>query len=217
MIVFHALEAHEPTVALCCLGALCLYHAWFFYRLKNAPKATALGRANYYRGIWVQAVMSAEPNVIAVQTMRNWIMAASFLASTAVLLSLAMLSVAFSSVSFSESSNVTYIFGNADYALVQAKFLIVATDLFFVFFSFTIAIREFNHAGFIIELPPESDPNITPQNVAVIVNRGALFNNMGMRGYYLSIPLVCWILHPGLLVLGTLFLLLVLMKLDHML
>ncbi len=70
------------------------YHAYLAYRVQTAPMKTAIGLTNHTRQSWVAMVIQERRDILAIQTLRNWIMAASFLASTAILVSLGWLNLA---------------------------------------------------------------------------------------------------------------------------
>src|SRR5512143_1386503 len=66
---------------------LFLYHLYLHNQLKRNPHYTIQAVNRYARAQWVHAVMSDEGKlVLGVQTLRNSTMAATFMASTAVLL-----------------------------------------------------------------------------------------------------------------------------------
>ena len=73
---------------------LAIYHAQWIYRIYRKPMTTAVGITNHLRGHWVESIMEERRDILAVQTLRNWTMAASFLASTGILICLGLLSVA---------------------------------------------------------------------------------------------------------------------------
>ncbi len=208
----YLIEIGYPAAAL---AVLVLYHVHYYVKLSRKPEETALGLANRLRRLWVDAVMKGHPDVIAVQTMRNWIMAASFMASTAVLLSLGMLHVSFTPPQSGGFLDLGDCFGITNESLWRLKWLLLGADLFFAFFNFSLAIRHYNHAGFIMELPPSCDENTSPDRVTHILNRGAFFNSLGMRGYYLTIPVTLWLLGPAWLLVGTIGLTILLYKLDR--
>ena len=71
-----------------------IYHILWIYRIYRRPMTTAVGITNHLRGHWVESIMEERRDILAVQTLRNWTMAASFLASTGILICLGLLSVA---------------------------------------------------------------------------------------------------------------------------
>jgi uncharacterized membrane protein len=51
--------------------------------------------------------------------------------------------------------------------------------------------------------------------VAAGLNRAALHYTLGMRGYYLAVPLTLWLFGPELLLAGAVVLALILIPLDR--
>lgn len=81
-------------------AALVLYHVHLIYRARRNPLSTSIGLAVHMRTLWVRHVMENQKDIVAVQTLRNWTMAATFLASTAILIALGILSAALTTDKF---------------------------------------------------------------------------------------------------------------------
>jgi len=160
-------------------------------------------------------VMTERRDILAVQTLRNWTMAATFLASTAMLIALGILSVAATSDRAMQASRLLTLLGDAGPRFVLVKLMLLAGVFLFAFFSFTLAIRSYNHAGYQLALPADRDPRISPASVARVLNRGGLHYTLGMRAYYLAAPLALWLFGPELFLLATVLVLLALSRLDR--
>lgn len=91
----------------------------------------------------------------------------------------------------------------------------MGADFLFAFFNFTLAVRYYNHTGFMINLPVDSSMEITVEDVIQILDRGGTHYTLGMRGYYLAIPLALWLIGPLWLLAGTLLLITILYRLDR--
>ncbi|MEJ2037695.1 MAG: DUF599 domain-containing protein, partial [Desulfosarcinaceae bacterium] len=65
-----------------------IYHWHLARQVRRRPLQTAMGITNHVRTQWVRSVMQEKNNILAVQTLRNGLMAANFLASNAILISL---------------------------------------------------------------------------------------------------------------------------------
>jgi uncharacterized membrane protein len=191
------------------------YHGWLIMRLRRAPLTTTLGLSNEIRRSWVQVVMAERRDILAVQTLRNWTMAATFLASTAMLLTLGLLSVAATGDRFTSLGGLLTVNAGAAPAPAVGHLLGLAALFTLAFLSFTLAIRQYNHIGFLINVPPEHDNRVTPESVGRALNRGAAYYTLGMRAYYLAIPLAFWLFGPLWLLGATLVLLAVLVPLDR--
>jgi uncharacterized membrane protein len=194
---------------------LVIYHVRLIRRFRTAPLTTSFGVTDRLRRDWVESVMQERRDILAVQTLRNWVMASSFLASAAILIGLGLISAAFATEQISDIVHSVNFFGTRDEAIWLIKLITLMVDFFFAFFNFTLSIRYYNHASFAINVPPSQDPLVSYDTVAGIVNRGAIHYTMGMRGYYLSIPLTLWLFGPVWLLAGTIALILILNKLDR--
>lgn len=158
------------------------------------------------RTSWVKTVMEGSKDIVAVQTLRNSTMAATFLASTAILLIIGILNI----THFGMLSNT----GNHAVSILHAfKTAPLLISLFTAFFMFTLSIRMFNHVGYLINC---KDEEITAEFVSHTLNRGGDYYSIGMRSYYLSIPFICWLFNPLLMFISTAALLFVLYHIDHM-
>ena len=194
---------------------LAVYHLHLVYRIRRYPMTTAVGITNHGRRKWVESVMREKRDIMAVQTPRILVMAANFLASTAVLVSLGLLGAAFRPGVYVQISHSLNLSGTPSETLWMFKLLVLAVLFFSAFFNFTLAIRYYNHTGLMINTSGSNDPEITAAGVTEIFNHGALHYTMGMRGYYLSIPMVLWLFGPVWMLGGTVVLIMILYRLDR--
>jgi uncharacterized membrane protein len=118
--------------------------------INRKPMSTAVGITNHLRGRWVESIMQDRRDILAVQTLRNWVMASSFLASTGILICLGLLSVAASPGKMAEITPGLQELVREHRVLWLFKLMVLIIDLFFIFFSFCLAIRYFNYVNFMI-------------------------------------------------------------------
>jgi uncharacterized membrane protein len=194
---------------------LFVYHTHLVYKVRTAPLTTSLGLTNHLRREWVETVMEEKRDILAVQTLRNWVMASSFLASAAILIGLGTINAAFSTAYAPGVSHALNLLGTSHEILWSIKLMVIIVDFFFAFFNFTLSIRYYNHASFVINVPSSEDPIVSYDAVTRIINRGTTHYTLGMRGFYLAIPFTLWLFGPTWLLLGTLILTPVLYKLDR--
>jgi uncharacterized membrane protein len=186
------------------------------------------------RTLWVKNMMEGgKKDVLPVQTLRNLTMAASFLASTAIIVGLGILNVAFSTEATPAASRLLMLFGSHDHTQWTIKLMLLWADFFFCFYNFMLAVRYYNHTALLIHVPPEHHPasalhrpgylirmppvmDATPgvRLVADVLNQGAAHYTLGMRGYYLVVPLALWLLGAIWFFLGAVGLTLVLKRID---
>jgi len=194
-----------------------LYHFYMAYQLRRDPSYTFQSVMNYARAAWTRSVMSGDPDVLAVQTLRNLTMASTFLASTSVLLIMGVLSLSGQSDKLSTTWHVWSTGDAIGPKLWLFKLILLLVDLFVAFFSFVISIRFFNHVGFMINVPLALRHRMVgPECVAEQLNRAARAYLIGMRSYYFLVPLVLWLFGPDLMLAASVVLVFVLYKVDRM-
>ena len=61
----------------------------------------------------------------------------------------------------------------------------------------------------------QNDVTVSKEAVTQVVNHGALHYTIGMRGFFLSVPLALWLFGPIWMLAGSLVLVTVLYRLDR--
>jgi uncharacterized membrane protein len=211
------LTSSWPEIALTAasFSILLVYHIHLFYQVRNSPMSTSIGLTNHLRHDWVEAVMKGKQGILSVQTLRNWVMASSFLASAAILIGLGILNATFHTDKIAECTKALNMFGARNEAVWLIKLMVLAIAFFFAFFNFALSIRYYNHAGFAINVSPADDPIVTHDAVTKIVNRATTHYTLGMRGYYVAVPFSLWLFGPSWMLIGAVVLTIVLYKLDR--
>ncbi|OAY71236.1 hypothetical protein ACMD2_08144 [Ananas comosus] len=179
------------------LAAMAGYHLWLLRRVLRRPTTTVIGINSINRRIWVQTMMEdpSKNGVLAVQTLRNNIMASTLLASTAIMLS-SLIAVLMTSHSGGGGGEQEFVFGNTS-GLVRS-------------------IKYYSHASILINVPVRARRHrgTAAEYVARAVNRGSYFWSLGLRAFYFSFPLFLWVFGPIPMVGCCLFLVVTLYYLD---
>jgi uncharacterized membrane protein len=190
------------------------YHWRLSRRLKTEPLTTTMGRQRLARASWLKLAERGDRELLTVQTMRNVLMAASFLASTAVLLAAAFLGGALTSVRFSEFANSLNVLGVETQGFRMFKALLLMVIFLIAFFAFSLAMRSFAHMGMLVHLASEDSEEISSEVISEELSRGAFHYALGMRCYYLAIPLTLWLFGPMWMLLATSLLIVALNHVD---
>ena len=209
------ISLQEIIIVVLAASVITAYHAHLYIKVWRDPLKTAIGITNHARQMWVKGVIRDKRDIMAVQTMRNQVMAATFLASTAILISLGLFSAAFRSGVFSEISHALNLLGTKTETLWMFKLMLLGILFFVTFFNFTLAIRYYNHASFMINTFEQNDETVSGESVTKVINHAALHYTIGMRGFYLSVPLALWLFGPIWMLAGSLVLIAVLYRLDR--
>ena len=192
-----------------------LYNLFIWHKLKHDPIYTIQGASNLARKAWVVNIMEEKNGILAVQTLRNSTMAATFMASTAILLSVGVLSLTGQGENMGRTWHAVNIFGSTEQSTLALKLVVLLINLFIAFFSFSNSIRLFNHVGFMINVPcSEGNYSTSFTFVAMQLNRAAHQFHLGMRAFYFMVPLIFWLFGPLLLVASTVLMILVVFLLD---
>ncbi|XWS38081.1 hypothetical protein CRYUN_Cryun19dG0100200 [Craigia yunnanensis] len=177
------------------------YHLWLLYRIVKHPTKTVIGVNAINRRFWVRAMMEdvSKNGVLAVQTLRNNIMASNLLASTAIMLS-SLIAVLMTSSSSDRLS--WFVFGDRSDLAFSIKFFWILVCFLVAFLLNLQSIRYYSHASILINVPMKKmsqhqrHHHLTAEYVATTVNRGSYFWSLGLRAFYFSFPLFLWIFGP---------------------
>jgi len=153
---------------------------------------------------WVANAVTRETPLDAILA-GNLMGSVSFLASTSVLLVLAV---------FTAFGNLTALMGTLDTIGIRASYSpqdvqihLFATLAIFVlsFFSFTLALRQFNHFCILLGAIEHSQ-HTTRDEIDAIAQLNSLaaknFNN-GIRAYYFAVPMVFWFASEWLAIVAS--------------
>jgi len=192
-----------------------IYHIYLAVTVRRTPMKTALGTTHAMRQIWAKTIFENQKDIAAIQTLRNHIMAASFLASTAILISLGVLGMTTNPDLFTGAKGAIQLLSGQSDVYILVKFIILALDLFIAFFNFTLTIRYFNHASYVISFTDKHNPTFNHEFLALVMDRGSLHYFIGMRGLYLTIPLFLWVFGGMWFLAGVIVLILAIYILDQ--
>jgi uncharacterized membrane protein len=163
---------------------------------------------------WFAAVSAQTGSeILAVQTLRNSLMSATMTASTAVLGLMGTLTLAAPSLHASFGDGAS---GWPNFTPRLAMELTVIALLFVSLVSSVMAVRYYNHAGFIGGMPVESEARRrwAPAGTAYVRKAGVLYG-WGLRQLILIVPMVAFILHPLAGLVGALGVVAALLNFDR--
>lgn len=199
---------------LLALGSLAVYHLYLARVYRRDPERTHRGRSNRLRRAWVAAVRARGADILAVQTMRNWVMSATLLASTSILIGLGVGHVAFFGNDLSKLPGDLGLLPVPGGPVLRLKLLALAGIFFGAFHHFALALRYYNHCGFMINVPDGDFRGDAVGTVSETLNRAGGHYNKGTRVFLLALPFVLWLIGSLWLMAGTLVALWLLRRFD---
>jgi uncharacterized membrane protein len=184
------------------VGIVLAYEAWLTVAQRIRPERLARPAHAALREDWFAAVSDQRGSeILAVQTLRNSLMSATMTASTAVLGLMGTLSLTAPSLhaSFGDVASAWPTFTPR-----LAMELAVLGLLFASLVASVMAVRYYNHAGFVGGMPVDSEARRrwSAAGTAYVRKAGVLYS-WGLRQLVLVVPVVAFILHPLAGVVGA--------------
>jgi hypothetical protein len=194
------------------IAVLALYEIWFALAQRRTPDLLARSAHASLREEWFAAV-SQQPGseVLAVQTLRNSLMSASMTASTAVLGLMGTVTLAASSLNASLGGGAAL-----EFTPRLALELILLALLFASLVTSVMAVRYYNHAGFVVAMPVGSEVRRRWHTIGSshLRRAGGLYS-WSLRNLVLVVPAVAFILHPATGPVAAVLVVLVLLGFDR--
>lgn len=212
------LEFKTDAAALGISCALVVAYYYFLLRqLRRNPTYTIHGVNALARRLWVENIMrNPSKDVMAVQTLRNFVMGASLMASTAALLIIGTLTLSGQAEHIAGSWHALSPAGAHSAELWTLKVLFLLVDFMVAFFAFAMSVRLANHVVFMVNVPEhDAHHNLAPRAVARRLHRAGNMFSIGMRAFFFAIPLVFWLFGPYYLLASAMGLVVALYRLDR--
>ncbi|CAL9750777.1 unnamed protein product [Musa acuminata subsp. burmannicoides] len=190
------MEEKSLDMVMVPLGLLLLatYHPWLLFTIARDPKRTVIGLNAQARERWVRAMMTdtTQNGVLAVQTLRNNIMASTVLATTAI--TLTSVTSVFVRLTTTTASASVFLYGNESPAAYTIKYFTISLCFILAFLCNVQSIRYYAHVSFLVTTGEAG--GVPADYVARSLNRGSFFWSLGLRAFYLSFTLFLWIFGP---------------------
>lgn len=181
--------------ALLTLALVGLYELWFFHAQRRRPHTLARTAHASLREDWFEAV-SEQPGseILAVQTLRNCLMASTMVASTTVLG--LMGAITLSASALAETFGIGHDFAGGFTPRLAVELVLLAL-LFAALVASAMSVRYYNHAGFVGGMPVSSETRRRWNAVGKAhVRRAGVLYSWSVRNLILVVPALAFILHP---------------------
>lgn len=207
------------TVALaffiCCT---LLYHIFYYYRVAHLPTHIFKGKINIIRRTWVANMLKPGNAIVAVQTLRNIHMAASFLASSSIVFIGSILYLVFN---IEQTAGI--VRGRGTIAIEDYLIFVKLSTLMVMFLlsllNFSLCIRLLNYLVILIGASPDTIEETMGMSAVDYIHKmfstAGMHYTFGIRGFYYTIPLIAWFMGTWLFVAITILVLLLCLKLDY--
>ncbi len=171
------------------------------------------------RRLWTEDIMTSTGKaLVAVQSLRNFIMVCIAMASTASVLIIGTLTLSGQAQNIIRSWHLLAAFGSHSPTLWIFKVLLLLLDFIVAFLSYAMAMRLATHVLFMINVPQAGYREHRALGPACVGNRLVRAGNfiaLGMRAFLFAVPMVFWLFGPIFLFLSTVGLVVTLYRLDR--
>lgn len=213
-------EFGADLLALACsLLIIAAYYLLLWLRTRRDASYSIHVVNDLARKLWVESVMrDSGKDVMAVQTLRNFIMLGILMVTTTSLLIIGTLTLSGQEDVLARSWHALNPLGSRSRELLVVKIMLLLADFLVAFFSFLLSIRLANHVLFMINIPEETrsaHDALAPERVVARLNRAGRLVAVGVRAYFFAVPLVFWLFGPAFLVMSTLGLVIALSRIDR--
>jgi uncharacterized membrane protein len=200
-----------------CFILFALYEIYLRWVTSHAPMKLARSAHAAIRSNWVKSVMRRPgTEILVIQTLRNSVMAASFMATTAILAlsgTLTLSGIANSDNGLWRAAHA----GSTESTLFAAKLLLLTGSFFVSFLFMAMAVRFFNHAGYLITGEVASERESKKEFLAVAyLNRAGNYYSLGMRAFFTCLPFLAGLFSTYLMLPATCSLILILYWFDRL-
>lgn len=213
------LAEFETDIVALLLSALSVvaYYIFLSMKVRENPTYTIHGVHALARRLWVFNIMrNQEKGLMGVQTLRNWIMGSSLMASTAAILIIGTLTLSGQAENITRSWHVLSMTSSHAAELWIVKVMALLITFIVAFFAFAMSVRLANHVVFMLNVPEyEAHHNLSPESVARRLHRSGTMFSIGMRAFLFAIPLVFWLFGPYFLLAASFGLVITLYRLDR--
>lgn len=197
----------DAMVMAACILLVLAYYAFHRKRVRRDPTYSIHYVNDMTRRIWVESVMSGTgKDIMAVQTLRNFIMYPILMVSTCALLIVGTLTLSGQAGNIANSWHAINLGGSHSAGVWIVKIMFLLVDFLVAFFAYVSAIRLANHVLFMINIPREAQSGhdvLSPSHVADRLILAGKMVAVGMRTLIFAIPLAFWLFGPLYLLIGT--------------
>ncbi len=181
--------------ALATVGILLLYEVALLSVQRRSPGRLARSAHATLREQWFAAISKQRGSeILAVQTLRNSLMSATMTASTAVLGLMATVTLAVPGLHITSAAGEA---GSAQFTARLALELVLMGILFASLVCSAMAVRYFNHAGFVGSMPVESETRERwSKTGATYLRRAGILYGLGLRHLLMVAPILACMAYP---------------------
>ncbi|XP_022760941.1 uncharacterized protein LOC111307194 [Durio zibethinus] len=180
------------------------YHACLWQSFKQKPSTTKIGLDKFRRKTWFLDIKQGDDKkgMLAVQSLRNTLMATILNASVAILVNLALAALTNNTYTANHLFN-SEIFGSQSGRMYALKYGSASLFLLVSFLCYSMALGYLIDANFLINASGDDQFSSDPAYTQTIFERGFALALIGNRVLCISFPTLLWMFGPLPVALST--------------
>ncbi len=196
------------------IASVFIYSVKLLYGMKK-PGTAKRGLLNIFYGLWVKRMIDTRDTIIAIQTMRNLIMATTFLSSSMLLLLGLLIRIPENGL-----DEIFYLSATSTEIIAQLKLLLFVAVIIFSIIMFLLSLRHMVRFSILVGIPNESFDIISIHDInsdnksendhinAEVLRRDVFLRAMnrftfGIRAVFYGVVIILWFISVYAFIAGT--------------
>jgi uncharacterized membrane protein len=186
-------------------------------RYSSAGDVTLSKLSRDYRKAWMLNMLDREYRIVDSTLLGTLMQSVSFFTSGTILLIAGLFAALGSAQDVLEITTQIPFAIETNLVTVKIKFLLLISLFVYVFFKLVWSLRQYNFAvvmmgGALIEFENNDEKTRYAEKIGIVLDRGGVHFNEGMRGYEFGLAYLAWFIHPLLLIATTTLVVLVIYR-----
>lgn len=197
--------------------------AWISYtfiskrRYSSGGDVTLSKLSRNYRKAWMLNMLDREYKIVDTNLLGTLIQSVSFFTSGTILLIAGLFAALGSAQDLLEMTAQIPFAIDTNLVTVKIKFLLLIGLFVYVFFKLVWSLRQYNFAVVMmgaaaLKFENEKEKIRYAEKMGIIVDRGSVHFNEGMRGYEFGLAYLGWFIHPLVFIAATTLVVLVIYR-----
>ncbi len=208
------------------IAVVWFFGVWFLYSyiskksIYQGDRITLNGLSNLYRETWMLNMINRDSRIVDSNLLNTLLRGVSFFLSGTIL------TIAGLYAALGAANDVIDITSHIPFAIdstiemVKIKFLILISLFVYVFFKLVWSLRLYNYGIVMMGAAPEhtsndEDKQRYAKKMGVVISKGGIYFNEGMRGFEFGLAYLVWLIHPIGLIISTTIVLLVIHRREY--
>lgn len=200
-----------PVPAIDIVGLVWFFSTWMgytWYADRYSGRERSLRAAmHHHRLAWMRQMLNRDNRLVDANILGNLAQNVSFFASTTLIILAGLMTLLGASDKAIVLIRDVPFVTKTSLVLWELKLLVLIVIFVHAFFKFTWGLRQYNYCSVLIGAAPapshEKEHEAFAHSAAEVATQASRDFNQGLRAYYFSLAALGWFLNPGVFMLAT--------------